>query len=102
MLKANIHPDIDKLIIKRAKELGITLAQAYEIFNIPFGFIKETMNSADLNNVHNCKSVYIKGMGTFVPKKFTIDSYKYREKKFYKDLEEHRKFWNDGNTETDK
>ena len=71
-----VQPDVDILIRARAKDLGITLEQAYEIYKMPFCFAKHIMEQGNLDDYNSCESVYIKGLGTIAPKKSQIKEMK--------------------------
>lgn len=90
------QPDVDLMIRIRAKELGITLQQAYEIYASPFAFAKAKMQEANFDDPDSFKSIYIKGFGTIGPKKKQIESFKKgRERKKKRLAEENGTINND-------
>lgn len=58
---------LQRIIETKAKELGLTKAQALEIYNSIPKFIKHVIGSANMEDDSSFKSVYIKDLGTFYP-----------------------------------
>jgi len=59
---------LEKIITLKAKELGISKAQALEIFNSIPRFVVKIMKEGNLLNPDSYKSIYIKDLGTIYPR----------------------------------
>lgn len=59
---------LERILEKKAEELGITKAQAVEIYKSLFAFIRKTTAEGNPIELETYKSVYIKDLGIFYPK----------------------------------
>jgi hypothetical protein len=60
---------LDKILTKKAQELGISKAQALSIFNSLPRFIAKVMSEGNPLDLDTYKSVYIKDLGIIFPRK---------------------------------
>lgn len=60
---------LSKILSKKAEELGISKAEAVEIFNSLPRFIAKVMSQGDPLDLDTYKSVYIKDLGIIFPRK---------------------------------
>jgi hypothetical protein len=59
---------LEKIITLKAKELGISKAQALEIFNSIPRFVAKIMKEGNPLNPDSYKSIYIKDLGIIYPR----------------------------------
>jgi len=74
---------LKRILQEKAKELGLTLGQAEDIFKSVPRFISKVIEEGDIKDIESYKSVYVKDLGTFYPNKKMIE--KLRVNKLKKD-----------------
>jgi maltose-binding protein MalE len=63
---------LKRILQEKAKELGLTLGQAEDIFKSVPRFISKVIEEGNVEDIDSYKSVYIRDLGTFYPNKYFV------------------------------
>jgi maltose-binding protein MalE len=78
---------LKRILQEKAKELGLTLGQAEDIFKSVPRFISEVIEEGNIEDLDSYKSVYIKDLGTFYPHKRMIEKLRSNKMKKNEDIQ---------------